>query len=105
LKSARVKIIAFFVLFFVMLICSPIVAGQKGYESGYIITNNGDTLSGIVKDRKPPPFGKIYKKIYFKAEKSRRKKFGPHQIRGYRQGNRFYESMWLEVSYDFFREK
>lgn len=105
LKNFRLKTLAIFVLFFIAVINTSMVFGQKGYESGYIIMNNGDTISGIVKDRKPPPFGKIYKKIYFKAEKSRKKKYGPDQIKGYRQGNRFYESMWLNVSYDFFKEK
>ncbi|MDX2444558.1 MAG: hypothetical protein QNK30_12230 [Bacteroidales bacterium] len=99
------RFITFLVLSFVLITCHPEVYGQKGYESGYIITNNSDTISGIIKDRKPPPFGKIYKKIYFKAEKSRKKKYGPHQIKGYRQGNRFYKSMWLNVSYDFFKQK
>lgn len=99
------RLFTFLVLSSVLVIFNTEVSGQKGYESGYIITNSGDTISGIVKDRKPPPFGKIYKKIYFKAERSRKKKYGPHQIKGYKQGNRFFESMWLNVSYDFFKEK
>ncbi len=92
-------------LFFVLVWSPSWVLGQKGYQDGYIITNGGDTLTGLVKDRKPPPFGKIYKKIYFKKPKSGRKKYGPNQIKGYRMGSTEFESLWLEDSYEFFQQK
>ena len=93
-----------FVLFITLLVFSSKVFPQKDYEKGYIITNNKDTLVGIVKDRKQPPFGKLYKKVYFK-KKHRKKKYGPDQILGYKQGNREFESLWINVSSHLYNEK
>ena len=84
----------------------PILSfGQKDYQNGYIITNNNDTLMGHVKDRKSPPYGKIYKKIRFKNSNIIKRKYGPHQIIGYKQGVNQFESLWIDVSHDFFQEK
>lgn len=73
------------------------IFAQKDFETGYIITNNKDTITGFVKDRKSFPFGKLYKKIYFKNANSKRK-YSPLQILGYRQGDREFESLWLDIS-------
>ncbi len=78
--------------------------GQKDYQNGYVITNNNDTLVGRVKDRKPPPFGKIYKKVRFKNSNFIKRKYGPHQIIGYKQGNNQFESLWMSESNSFFQE-
>jgi len=72
-----------FNLIFAFLILPILGFGQKDYQSGYIITNKNDTLIGHVKDRKSPPFGKIYKKIRFKNNNIIKRKYGPHQIIGY----------------------
>lgn len=77
---------------------------QKNYEKGYIITNQNKLVKGYVKDRKPNPFGKLYKKIYFKS-RHRKRKYGPNQIKGYKQGTRTFESMWVSVSSDLINEK
>jgi len=77
--------------------------GQKDYQSGYVITNNNDTLFGMVKDRKSAPFGKIYKKIRFRDKSIFTKKMGPDQIKGYIIGNNQFESLWIDVSGRFFR--
>ena len=99
------KNITKFNLIFSFLILPIIVLGQKDYQSGYIITNKNDTIIGLVKDRKSPPFGKIYKKIRFKNNKILRRKYGPHQISGYKQGENEFESLWIKVFHVFFREK
>lgn len=92
-------------LIFTFLILPLLVLGQKDYQSGYIITNNNDTLRGHVKDRKSPPYSKLYKKIRFKNNKIIKRKYGPHQIIGYKQGDNQFESLWIDVSHDFFQEK
>ena len=92
-------------LIFALFILPLSVFGQKDYQSGYIITNNNDTLRGQVKDRKQPPFGKLYKKVRFKNKNIFARKYGPHNIRGYKQGNNQFESLWVEESNFFFREK
>ena len=94
-----IKQLIFIVLFFPLF-----VIAQKYYESGYIITNNNDTISGFVKDRKSPPFGKLYGKIRFKNS-SEKRKYSPKQILGYKQGNRVFESLWLEISGALIDEK
>ena len=79
--------------------------GQKYYENGYIIKNNNDTLIGLVKDRKSPPFGKLYKKIRFKNNRIFKRKYAPHKIIGYRQGVNQFESLGIDESHVFFKER
>lgn len=92
------------VLFIVFWMLPSLVFSQKNYENGYIITNDNDTIVGRVKDRKPPPFGKLYKKVYFK-KKHKKKKYSPKQILGYKQGSREFESLWIDVSSHLYDEK
>lgn len=103
-KMKHVNNIIRIVLIIILLVLPGEVFSQKDYEKGYIITNNKDTLIGLVKDRKQPPFGKLYKKVYFK-KKHRKKKYGPDQILGYKQGNREFESLWINVSSHLYNEK
>ena len=93
-----------FVLFIALWMLPVLVFSQKDYQDGYIITNNKDTIVGRVKDRNPPPFGKLYKKVYFK-KKHKKKKYSPKQILGYKQGNREFESLWIDVSSHLYNEK
>jgi hypothetical protein len=74
---------------------------QKDFQNGYIITNENDTLIGLVKDRKEPPFGKLYNKIVFKKG-HKKKKYGPNDISAYRKGNEQFEILWFQDnSYPF----
>jgi hypothetical protein len=77
--------------------------GQKHFKEGFVITNNGDTLFGKIKDRKPEPFGKLYPKIHFKPESGFRKRYSPDEIQAYRCGNTFHKSIWLEEDSRFFK--
>ncbi len=88
----------------IYLLFSLSVHAQKDYEKGYIITNNNDTLVGLVKDRKQPPFGKLYNKVYFK-KKHKKKKYRPDQIIAYKQGSREFVSIWIDVSSNLINEK
>ncbi len=98
------KIIILLNLIFTFLILPVFVSGQKDYQAGYIITNKNDTLIGKVKDRKSPPFGKLYKKIRFNKNRLTKRKYGPHQIIAYRQGDNQFESLWIDVSQNIFKE-
>ena len=80
------------------------IYAQKDYESGYVVTNDNDTLVGFVKDRKQPPFGKLYKKVYFK-NKHKKQKYSPNEIIAYKQENYEYESMWIDISSHLINEK
>jgi hypothetical protein len=77
------------------------LSAQKGYEPGYVITQNHDTLPGLVKDRKEEPFAQIYKKIRFKGNGIFVKKYSPKRILGYKKGEDVFESHWIETSTSF----
>jgi len=68
---------------------------QRSFFDGYVVTNYGDTIYGRVKDRKPEPFGKLYKKIRFKPNKGFRKRLGPQQIQAYKIGDLRFISMGI----------
>lgn len=87
----------------VLFIILPASAQKKGYEPGYIITMDGDTLQGQIKDRSPDPFVDLYSKIRFIPEGKRsRDKYGPWEIRGYGSGGREYESVRFREESSFF---
>ena len=76
---------------------------KKGYDRGYIITLDGDTLQGQVKDRSPDPFTDLYSRIRFIPEGKRsRDKYGPWEIMGYGSGGREYESVRFREESAFF---
>ena len=84
-------------LLIILLGLFPLHGQKKEYEPGYIITLQGDTLVGQVRDRDPEPYTSVYSRIRFIPEgKSSRKKFGPKQILGYRAGEREYVSLPLQ---------
>lgn len=83
-------------LIIVALLLSTCLYGQKEYETGYVVTLQNDTLYGLIKDSKPAPFARIYKKIRFREERSLfTKRFVPDRIKGYKSGTRVYESIGI----------
>lgn len=79
-------------------------AQKRGFQPGYIITHNGDTLQGVLKDRSQEPFVTIYNKIRFKPQgKSRTKKYSPEDIRGYGIQDRHFISLPLREDSAFFK--
>ena len=104
LKFTKMKSIISLIFIIAFFLQPTLVFGQKHYQSGYIITTNNDTIPGQVKDRKPQPFGKLYKKIRFKDKKFVRRKYGVHQIAGYKQGGNQFESLWIDVSQNLFKQ-
>jgi len=88
---------------FLFFLNFPDLLAQKGYEPGYVVTKTFDTIPGSIKDRKGPPFAKIYKKIRFKGNSLFVKKYSPKQIQGYARGEDIFESQWIQVSSRFFK--
>ncbi len=82
-------------LFYLFLMIPFFFLGQKDFQSGYIVTNENDTLIGLVKDRKEPPFGKLYDKVIFKKGR-KKKKYGPNDIIAYKRGYNEFESLWIQ---------
>ena len=84
----------------------PLSAQKRGYVPGYVVTLEGDTLKGQVKDRSAEPFVELYQRIRFRPEEKKgKRKYGPAQIRGYAAGGRVYESLplWEETAFFRFR--
>jgi hypothetical protein len=101
------KIILFVAFIYISLTClghENKTNSKKGYSSGFIVTNDNDTLTGLIKDRTAPPFTKIYKRIRLKDGGLFPKKFSPSKIRKYCTAEGCYESIWLDVERVFFRE-
>lgn len=72
----------------------------QNYEPGYIVTNTNDTLYGFVKDRSD---GALYKKIRFKNELGKVKRYTPQDLLGYKSGIHIYESLWYKEESQFFK--
>lgn len=66
---------------------------QKGYLSGYVISNKGDTLYGTVKDRKSTPMPRLYAKIKFKNHRGKKRTLGPNDIAAYKRGGSIFQSV------------
>ena len=95
---------AYLVFIYLMLFFIPLQAQKRNYSPGYIISLEGDTLKGWVKDRSNGAFTEIYSAIRFKGKKALfRKKYKPHTIRAYACNERVYESVPLKEETSFFR--
>lgn len=83
--------------FLSLLFLLPSLLYGKNFEEGFIITLKNDTIHGRIADRKSETFPKIYKRIRFKKEGAfLNKKYNANQIKGYKAGNRVYESVGIE---------
>ncbi|RZS97282.1 hypothetical protein [Cecembia calidifontis] len=88
------KPILFLSLFLAFFSVSEISA-QKGFEPGFVVTHSFDTIPGSIKDRKEPPFAKIYPKIRFKDINSRTRRYSPKQIKSYARAEDTFENQWI----------
>lgn len=90
-------------LFLLTFMFMSLFAQKKDYYTGYIVTLDGDTLEGWIKDRSSGSFTELHPRIRFKSGNSLfRKKFGPDQILGYSCKNQVYESRPLYEESSFF---
>jgi hypothetical protein len=88
----------FLLIFLMFTSLNPIWA--QNYEPGHIILSSGDTLYGQIKDRSD---WDLFRKIRFKNDKGRSKKYTAKDILGYTVGINTYESKWFAEETDFFR--
>ncbi len=101
----RILSIKIILCLFLLALTNNKTYSQKGYEPGFIITNQNDTLFGSIRDRVISNFNsKIYPKIKFKKKgKRRHKKYSPNMINGYTVSNRNYVSLNVEAESVFFK--
>ena len=96
------KQLMLWVIFFCCI--SPLTAQKKSFSSGYIIQHSGDTIKGLIKDRSPEPFVSLFKKIRFKmGRRSRTRKYGPDDIKGYGYQGQHFVSLPLREETTFFK--
>lgn len=96
----RYPLIIFLIL--VLGLKSTHVTGQSKYQNGYVITVQNDTIFGQLRDRSPEPFGKIFRKVRMKGFWIFETRFGPYDLKSYKIGNDFYESIWYESYSELF---
>jgi hypothetical protein len=76
---------------------NDVYAQKKGYEKGYLISLEKDTLQGWVQDRDNGTFEDLYERIRFIPEGKRwKKKYGPNDIIGYGYGSNVFEAVPLK---------
>ncbi|HMP99415.1 MAG TPA: hypothetical protein PKC24_06505 [Cyclobacteriaceae bacterium] len=90
------KLLSRSIIYFSVVLTSLTAHAQNGFQEGYIITNNGDTINGFIKDRREGSFADLYKQVRFKGKGMFTKKYSAHQISGYKRGNDIFESHWFE---------
>jgi hypothetical protein len=81
----------FIVVFFLV---SSLAFSQEGYESGYIITNKGDTLKGKIKNKKYTASEANSEKISFINSEGKESHKTPDEIKQYcKRGVQFFRSL------------
>ncbi|WP_226390410.1 hypothetical protein [Penaeicola halotolerans] len=71
---------------------------QSNYAPGYVVTHQGDTLRGEVRDRKSQVFNTTpYQKIRLKGHGLFPKKFSAKDIKAYKRGDDLYHSIWIKL--------
>lgn len=71
---------------------------QDDWQTGYVVTNAGDTLEGMVRDRKSGAFGKLYGKVVLKQTGKGKKSFKPKKIQCYMWGRSKYVTLRTQSS-------
>lgn len=83
---------------FLLLLIPYLSYSQKepvGFNDGYVVKNENDTLYGLVKNRAAFPY-RFFSDVRFKAnENADEEKFTADEIKGYGIGNFRYESKYL----------
>jgi len=89
----------------ILLVCMilPVHGQKKGYTRGYIITIEGETIDGWVKDRSSGSFMELYKKIRFKADDAGlSRRYSAEDILAYGAGKQHFESLPIYEESAFF---
>lgn len=82
----------------IILFTTAIAFAQDGYVDGYIITNNGDTLRGKIKDRKYPAAPSNCDKIRFIGVGEKEEDKTPYDIKQYcRKSTQFYKTLPIGI--------
>lgn len=95
-------------LLFACLTClmGPPLAAQNDWQEGHVVTMQGDTLRGLVRDRDTGPFGGMFGKVQVKeGGKGRARKFAPRKVRSYQWGDAQFVTLYTESESEFFKTR
>jgi hypothetical protein len=83
-----------YILLLLTLISFYVASAQEvGYQNGFVITNENDTIRGLIKNRNSVPY-RVLVDIKFKKDKdSKVEMFEPHQLKGFQIGTTKYKSL------------
>ncbi|MGB3464761.1 MAG: hypothetical protein WBA74_05815 [Cyclobacteriaceae bacterium] len=81
----------YLIVLLIPLLCHTIVLGQQEeYGEGYIVTTSGDTLRGMVRDRKFGFNNELLDKLTVKLENGKTRKIRKKHISAYQRDNELY---------------
>ena len=92
-----------FCLLLLLQLNMPEAHAQSDWQQGYVVTNAGDTLRGMVRDRNTGPFGSLYRKIRIKPAGKRTRRFKPAQIQSYTWGTVRFVTLYTESRSELLR--
>lgn len=96
--SIKLSIILILVSFSSCAIKNP---ARRGFEPGYVVTWQNDTIAGYVRDRSDSNFPDLYRKIRFRSSDGKGHKYGPKQIKAYQKGFESFETLWIHTFREF----
>lgn len=71
---------------------------QKAFQTGYVVTNEQDTLYGMVADRNVEANPAMLPKVILKPTAGRKQKFTPEEAKAYQMGGDHFHSVNLELT-------
>ncbi|HEV8514962.1 MAG TPA: hypothetical protein VGQ59_16875 [Cyclobacteriaceae bacterium] len=87
-----------FVVLFSLFFLAQLKAQETGYQIGYIVTNENDTIKGMVKNKNLAPY-RVLTEIKFKKNNDGKMEiFSPVQLKGFQIGPAKYLSVDLKMN-------
>jgi hypothetical protein len=92
-----------FVVLITLLFLPQLKAQETGYQNGYIVTNENDTIRGLVKNKNLVPYRVLTEIKFKKNNESKVEVFSPAQLKGFQVGSAKYLSIGINT--DGLKEK
>jgi hypothetical protein len=97
LKSNVMNIKKYLLLSLVLLQPLLVISGQKFFKPGYVVTNNSDTIRGLVSLLPKSDYSTMCS--YMDSEKKNKKIYTPDEISGYRiEKEKLFQSKVVEIN-------
>ena len=84
---------------FASTFCFTSWSQETGYVKGYVVTIEGDTLTGLVKNKNTTPYRVLIDIKFKRDEKSKVETFSPDRLKGFRIGTKQYVSKEVHVHF------